>query len=242
MTEGCKAALVSFVTDKNISKCLPPNDLLVLLNAFESSNPTVAFAALIQFASTVCPLDRCSDDVISKGKESIKKACLAEDIQKNHNPVALVGVLGTTLYSPIIESLCFTVGTTAPTFCFADSVSKLLPLPAPPFPPVFGKFIDNVAFGTPTAFCTDCNHRISLEVFNYIFDPNHHDTIETLGLLNVTEAELTQLKLGTMIKCGFTFLTSNDTFPGVCSQTNSSSSLGKSSKFIGDKKSKKKTI
>ncbi|CAG8777967.1 33552_t:CDS:2, partial [Gigaspora margarita] len=201
MTDGCKTAIVSFFTSPDINKCLPLNNLLPLLTALSSKNTTAMFSALKQFASST---------------SNITKGCLEDDIKKNHNELATMALLGTTLYSPIIESLCFQISKNDSNFCFTDTLLKLFFAPAPKFPPVFGPFIDKVVFCTPTTFCTDCNHRISQEVFNFIFDPKHRDVIDTLGLFNVTEAELNQFRLSTMIKCGFEFLKSNKTFPGVC--------------------------
>ncbi|KAF0519661.1 hypothetical protein F8M41_016515 [Gigaspora margarita] len=188
MTDGCKTAIVSFFTSPDINKCLPLNNLLPLLTALSSKNTTEMFSALKQFASSTCEDPRCNADLINNGKANITKGCLEDDIKKNHNELATMALLGTTLYSPIIES----------------------------FTKISGPFIDKVVFCTPTTFCTDCNHRISQEVFNFIFDPKHRDVIDTLGLFNVTEAELNQFRLSTMIKCGFEFLKSNKTFPGVC--------------------------
>ncbi|CAG8769819.1 10369_t:CDS:2, partial [Gigaspora rosea] len=206
MTISCKNAIVEFFTSKDINTCLP---LLPLLTANDSIKMVTA---LVQFANSKCKDPRCNADAINKGKENIKKGCLENDIKKDHNKVATMALLGTTLYSPIIESLCFQVSKNDPKFCFADTLSKLFTAPEPPFPSVFG-FLDRVIFCTPTTFCTDCNHRISQEVFNFISDPNHKDAIETLSLFNITQVELTQFKLSTMIKCGSKFLKSNDTFP-----------------------------
>ncbi|CAG8503870.1 3377_t:CDS:2 [Gigaspora margarita] len=240
LTKGCKTAITNFYTDPEITKCLPSKDLLVLLSAITDPDPTKKLTALSQFGGSVCSLPRCNDVAISKAKDSIKQGCLEDDVEKKHDIVAKTALVGTALYTPIIESLCFIVSPNDPGFCFADSLARIVNLPQPFKTPVFDNFTDKVVFGTPTAFCTDCNHRISQEVFNFISDPQHSDVIAILGSIGISQANLTQFQRIIMIKCGFKFLTNNGTFPGLCpqsSQLKSRPRLGKRLKLTGGKKS-----
>ncbi|KAF0430530.1 hypothetical protein F8M41_005532 [Gigaspora margarita] len=195
---------------------LPPTDKPGPTNTLQPTNtntlpplPTSTSDPAI-FKNLTKEFPRCNDVAISKAKDSIKQGCLADDVEKKHDPVAITALVGTALYTPIIESLCFTVSPNGPGFFFADSLARIDKLPLPPFKtPVFNNFTDKIVFAI-------------------------------LGSIGIDQAKLTQFQQIIMIKCGFEFLTNNGTFPDLCpqsSQLKSRPRLGKNLKLTGGKTS-----
>src|SRR6266498_1783819 len=73
LSDGCKNKLVELFSDKEINACFPFASVAPVLTS--SSGKVPDQTTLKSAADAICGAPKCSDDLVSKTRNSVKDAC-----------------------------------------------------------------------------------------------------------------------------------------------------------------------